>query len=97
MLRPMLPVLCAVIVLLNLCSSSSQAAIPPYDPAKDIILVWNQVMLDANAGDSRLLIPDQGGPTRTSRAFAIVSVAMFDAWNSVAHRHHPIWIYLNTP
>ena len=89
MFRPTLPVLCAVIVLLNLCSSSSQAAIPPYDPAKDIILVWNQVMLDANAGDSRLLIPDQGGPTRTSRAFAIVSVAMFDAWNSVAHRYDP--------
>lgn len=60
-----------------------------FKPSNDIILAWNQVMLDANAGDSRLLIPDQGGPTRTSRAFAIVSVAMFDALNSISHRHEP--------
>jgi hypothetical protein len=67
----------------------AQSARPPLDPSKDIILVWNQVMLDANAADSRLLIQDQGGPTRTSRAFAIVSVAMFDALNSISHRHEP--------
>lgn len=89
MMRPCLPALCAIAVLLNLCSGPLLATAPPYDPAKDIILVWNQVMLDANVGDSRLLIPDQGGPTRTSRAFAIVCVAMFDAWNSVTHRYAP--------
>jgi len=47
------------------------------------------VMLDANAGDCRLLLQDQGGPTRTSRAFAIVSVAMFDALNSISHHYEP--------
>lgn len=67
----------------------AQSGLPPYDPANDVILAWNQVMLDANAGDSRQLIPDQGGPTRTSRAFAIVSVAMFDAWNSITHKYNP--------
>ena len=46
-------------------------------------------MLDANANDSRLFLQDQGGPTRTSRAFAIISVAMFDALNSITHRHEP--------
>ena len=51
-------------------------------------------MLDANAGDSRLLLQDQGGPTRTSRAFAIVSVAMFDALNSISHRYEPYFTEL---
>lgn len=55
----------------------------------DVALAWNQIMLDANAIDSTMAVPDQGGPTRTSRAFAIVSAAMFDAWNSVKHRYHP--------
>ena len=52
-------------------------------------------MLDANAGDSRLFLQDQGGPTRTSRAFAIVSVAMFDALNSISHRYDPYLTELN--
>ena len=56
---------------------------------RDIILDWNQVMLDANASDCRLVLQDQGGPTRTSRAFAIVSVAMFDALNSISHHYEP--------
>lgn len=60
----------------------------------DVILAWNQILLDANAADHALASPDQGGPTRTSRAFAIVSVAMFDAWNSVNHRYHPYWTEL---
>jgi hypothetical protein len=55
----------------------------------DVALAWNQIMLDANAIDSTLAVRDQGGPTRDSRAFAIVSAAMFDAWNSVNHRYNP--------
>src|SRR5262245_62048140 len=48
-------------------------------PAVDVILEWNAVMLQANVVDhSGLHAPEQGGPTRTSRAMAIVSAAMFD-------------------
>lgn len=80
--------LCCILVLSTPSRVQAQA-LPPYNPSADIVLVWNQVMLDMNAGDSRLLIADQGGPTRTSRAFAIVSVAMFDAWNSIHHKYSP--------
>ena len=80
---------CVVALISGSATALAQSLKPPYDPSKDIILVWNQVMLDANAGDSRLLLQDQGGPTRTSRAFAIVSVAMFDALNSISHRYEP--------
>lgn len=88
MIHRFLLILCCSL-LLNMSSRALAQALPPYNPSADIILVWNQVMLDMNAGDSRLLIPDQGGPTRTSRAFAIVSVAMFDAWNSINHKYTP--------
>ncbi len=84
----LLPVLCCAVVLIAPDRGVAQS-LPPYNASADIILFWNQVMLDMNAGDSRLLIPDQGGPTRTSRAFAIVSVAMFDAWNSINHKYTP--------
>lgn len=59
------------------------------DPSKDIVLYWNSVMLDANAADTLQVIPDQPGPCRGSRAFAIVSVAVFDAWNSINDRYTP--------
>ncbi|MEQ1830625.1 MAG: hypothetical protein ABL921_32030, partial [Pirellula sp.] len=61
----------------------------------DIILDWNQVMLDANAQDTRLATQDQPGPVKTARAFAIVSVAMFDAWNSIHRRYSPYLIQAN--
>ncbi|MCI0456637.1 MAG: hypothetical protein L0Z62_06620 [Gemmataceae bacterium] len=53
--------------------------------AVDVILEWNSVLLQANAvdhsgGTGR---PEQGGPTLTARAFAIVSAAAYDAYNSV--------------
>src|SRR5262249_26193289 len=54
-------------------------------PAVDVILEWNAVMLEANAVDHSLSAPEEGGPTLTGRAFAIVSVAMYDAYNSI-HR-----------
>jgi hypothetical protein len=52
----------------------------------DVILEWNAVLLQANAVDHSGPAPEQGGPTLTARAFAIVSAAMYDAYNSV----HPI-------
>ena len=50
------------------------------------LLFWNEIALKANARDhARLapLRPDQGGPLRTARAFAIVHIAMFDAFNAI--------------
>ena len=52
-------------------------------PAVDVILEWNDVMLQANAADHARTAPEQGGPILTGRAFAIVSAAMYDAYNSV--------------
>lgn len=55
----------------------------------DAILCWNQVALDAVARDhtgnpvGAAPSPDQGGPTRTARALAIVHLAMYDAFNSI--------------
>src|SRR5262245_54166704 len=49
----------------------------------DVILEWNDIMLQANANDHSLSSPEQGGPILTARAFAIVSAAMYDAYNSV--------------
>jgi PAP2 superfamily len=55
----------------------------------DRLLAWNEVMNDANALDhtpSSGFAGDQQGPTRNARAFAIVSIAVFDAVNSFDRR-----------
>lgn len=57
--------------------------------AADVILEWNNVLLQANATDSARTVPEQGGPILTSRAFAIVSAAMYDAFNSIEHIGDP--------
>lgn len=53
----------------------------------DSILHWNQIALDAAKSDFSTSdpsinpsLPEQGGPTRTSRALAIVHLAMYDAY-----------------
>ena len=52
----------------------------------DAILFWNDVCLEANKTDfssdkpETNPSPEQGGPTRTSRAFAIVHLAIYDAY-----------------
>ena len=52
----------------------------------DPILEWNSVALDVNRiSYSGGVTNDEIGPTRSSRALAIESVAMFDAYNSI-HR-----------
>ncbi len=53
--------------------------------AVDVILEWNDVMLEANARDHSRKAPEQGGPVLTGRAFGIVSAAMYDAYNSINH------------
>jgi len=47
---------------------------------------WNEITLKANARDHARVAPqspDQVGPTRTARAFAIVHIAVFDAYNVI--------------
>jgi hypothetical protein len=64
----------------------------------DPVLFWNGVMLDAavtdHAVDGAHL---QYGPTRASRAFAIVSGAVFDAVNSIDRQYDPYLIQLPAP
>src|SRR5262245_31001121 len=56
----------------------------------DVVLRWNAVALDAEKNDYALgHTPVQGGPTRDSRALAIVHDAMFDAVNSIDGRFTP--------
>ena len=52
----------------------------------DAVRRWNEIALDANALDHARSAPDgpeQLGPLRTARAFAIVHIAIFDAVNAV--------------
>lgn len=59
-------------------------------PAGDAVLRWNAVALDATRLDHAIGGPaHQFGPTRTSRALAIVHAAMYDAANSIAHAFTP--------
>jgi peroxidase len=51
--------------------------------AVDVILEWNDIMLQANANDHTSSALEQAGPIKTSQAFATVSGAMYDAYNSV--------------
>ena len=56
----------------------------------DPILEWNAVALEVNrVSYSGGVINDQIGPTRSSRALAMVHAAMFDAWNSINREFTP--------
>ena len=59
--------------------------------ATDVILEWNEVMLTANAADHSGTA-EQGGPILTARAFAMVSGAMYDAYNSIERMGAPFII-----
>lgn len=56
------------------------------------LLAWNDAMLDANARDhtaSSGFAGDQQGPTRNSRAFAIIQIAVYDAVNAFNKKFEP--------
>jgi hypothetical protein len=68
---------------------------PPTDPtAVDAVHHWNRIAVDSNGldhtpvpeGDPRIF-GEQLGPGRSSRAMAIVHVAIFDAVNAIARRY----------
>jgi hypothetical protein len=61
---------------------------PGPDPARAVaVSYWNQIAIDASILDHTPLFPGFGkqlGPVRTSRALAIVHIAIFDAVNAIA-------------
>lgn len=67
----------------------------------DPILYWNDVALEANrrdfseipAGETQPK-PEQGGPTLSSRALAIVHLAMYDAYAGVVNNPATLPLYL---
>jgi hypothetical protein len=63
----------------------------------DALFYWNGIALDAVAQDHTGNAPDQGGPTRTSRALAIAHLAMYDAYNSIVGLYTPYLPALPTP
>ncbi|MBD8529732.1 MULTISPECIES: vanadium-dependent haloperoxidase [unclassified Massilia] len=69
---------------------------PPAGPnAKARLAYWNEVALRAiavdhtppYAGAGPALMPEQLGPTRTSRVLAIVQLAVYDALNAIVKRY----------
>lgn len=70
--------------------------LPPRIPADafDRLFMWNEIALDTTAidhtpvqqGEPRVF-GEQFGPTRSSRAMAIVHIAMFEAVNAVTHQY----------
>jgi hypothetical protein len=60
-------------------------------PPVDVVLEWNAIALDAVKADfsDPENGPEQGGPTGTARALAIVHAAMFDACNSIERSCRP--------
>lgn len=80
--------------------ASARAPEGPGDPPdRDAVLDWNAVALDAIARDySDLAEPhDQPGPTRVSRALAIVHAAIFDAVNSIVPDYEPYLVCRRAP
>ncbi|CAF3411370.1 unnamed protein product [Rotaria socialis] len=69
----------------NLLRTQAKNLIEAYESKPtDAILFWNAVLLNAAANDYDNSIadsPDQAGPTTTSRAFAIIHGAMYEAMN----------------
>src|SRR5215469_11466654 len=76
-----LQVAITIAVALNLSAAAQPA--PP-----NIVERWNGVAINAIAVDSTLLAAqDQSGPTRSSRAMAIVHIAISDTVNGITGKY----------
>lgn len=87
--------------MLSLCRGKNRRKVIAYQEAiesleerivlsADPILDWNAIAIEVNQTSySGNVVNDQIGPTRSSRALAIVHVAMFDAWNSIHRTFEP--------
>jgi hypothetical protein len=72
------------------CLENLETRIVPASATVDPILEWNAVAIQVDQTSySGFGANDQAGPTRSSRALAIESAAMFDAWNSINKRYTP--------
>src|SRR5688572_8560536 len=68
--------------------------------AADFVLDRNAVAIQAIADDHTppvVASPEQGGPTRTAYAMAIVHASMFDALNSIGGTYEPYLVDLDAP
>jgi hypothetical protein len=67
-------------------------------PSADTVLEWNAIALQVQVLDNALGGPaQQAGPTRASRALAIVQAAVFDAVNSIDGSYTPYLVAVNAP
>ncbi|KYF83700.1 chloroperoxidase [Sorangium cellulosum] len=80
-------------------ASAHEPECPVDPPDRDAVLDWNAVALAAIARDysDPTRPPEQGGPTRTSRALAIVHAAIYDAVNSIVPEYEPYIVYTRAP
>jgi hypothetical protein len=79
-----------LICLLSACSSDGGGGDSDSTAraAHHVVLVWNQAAIDASGIDHEpTAAGEQLGPTRASRAMAIVHIAMFEAFNAVTPRY----------
>ena len=78
------------VLLAPVPSGTGAAPVSPSN-ANDPVLNWNAIALQAVADDhsGTFGAPVQGGPTRTSRALAIVHIAIYDAVNAIVGDHEP--------
>jgi hypothetical protein len=64
----------------------------------DVVYYWNQVAIEATRIDHGADAPQlQFGPTRASRALAMVSGAVFDAVNSIDRSYTPYLVSVDAP
>ena len=83
---------CICLIVASLASAQNPEGPAIGDPrSRDSILDWNAIALKAVADDFSNIygVPDQKGPTHTSRALAIIHLAMFDAANMVTPKATP--------
>jgi hypothetical protein len=67
-------------------------------PATDMVVQWNAIAIEATKRDHALGAPgDQFGPTRASRALAIVQAAVYDSVNSIDPAYTPYLIQIAAP
>lgn len=87
----LLAVTLTLMLLANGVSSVRSAPPVAYGDGHDPVLKWNSIALQAVAKDhsGTFGVPEQAGPTRTSRALAIVHIAIYDAVNAVLGGYDP--------
>lgn len=86
-------------------NEAEAAVMPQVGPhSTEHLLYWNQVAIDASGLDHTPVAPgdkrvfgEQLGPHRSSRAMAIVHIAMFDAANAIMREYQPFSHYMYAP